>query len=184
MLAMCDATGYVGASIPGLANRSRLSLEECQVALDVLLNPDAFSRTLEHEGRRIEAAKGGWRILNYRSYRDARNIELKREQARQSMQQLRARRKSERYLDSENVTNGWPKQKQKQKDQNQDQDQRADAREAHRVLVRLAHDALAAVPIEDAKNELKTRAARAGIAYDARAISKALDSAEAQRKRG
>lgn len=59
-----------------------------------------------------------------------------------------------------------------------DQEQRADA---HRVLVRLAHDALTSHP-DDAKEELKTLAARAGIPYDSESIRKALDAAEHQRK--
>lgn len=73
-------------------------------------------------------------------------------------------------------------------DQNQDQDQRADARESHAVLVRLAHAVMedvesGALAASEAKDELKHRAAKARIIYDARAVTAALDSAEVQRKR-
>lgn len=68
----------------------------------------------------------------------------------------------------------------------QDQDQRAGARDTHRVLVRLSHEVLGLVddgrlPSAEVKDELKLRAAKAAIDYDARAVTKALDSAEAQR---
>lgn len=52
----------------------------------------------------------------------------------------------------------------------------------HRVLVKLAHQALTEHP-DDAKNALKDLAAKAQIFYDAETITKALDSAEKQRER-
>lgn len=72
-------------------------------------------------------------------------------------------------------------------DQNQ-KEQRAAARDSHRVLVRLAHDVLDAVSTgtvdeRDLSSELKTRAAKAQIAYDSESVRKALDSAEHQRVR-
>ena len=70
MLATCDADGIVEGSIPGFAGVARVSIEEMQRALEVLKRPDPFSRTQEHEGRRIEDVPGGWRILNYRDYRN------------------------------------------------------------------------------------------------------------------
>jgi hypothetical protein len=71
---------------------------------------------------------------------------------------------------------------QESEDQQEGQDQREDA---HRVLVRLAHDTLTEHPsdVVEQKEDLKTRAARANIPYDAEDIRKALDSAEAQRRR-
>ena len=73
-------------------------------------------------------------------------------------------------------------------EETQGQEQRADARESHSVLVRLAHDVLADIDAgvldpHEAKTELKVRAAQARIVYDATAVTKALDSAEKQRQR-
>ncbi len=65
MLAMSDAAGYVGASIPGLAHAARVSLEGCEKALKTFLGPDPYSRTRANEGRKISEARGGWTILNY-----------------------------------------------------------------------------------------------------------------------
>ncbi|HUX00097.1 MAG TPA: hypothetical protein VMY35_03885 [Phycisphaerae bacterium] len=71
MLASADADGRVEAAIPGLAMLARISIEECEHALELLLSPDEYSRTTEHEGRRIEVIDGGWLVLNYRKYRDS-----------------------------------------------------------------------------------------------------------------
>lgn len=69
LLALANGEGIVEGSIPGLANVCRVSVEECQRAIDVFLAPDAYSRNPDHDGRRIEPVPGGWRILNYRNYR-------------------------------------------------------------------------------------------------------------------
>lgn len=70
----------------------------------------------------------------------------------------------------------------------EDQDQRARARDSQKVLVRIAHEVLddedaERLPRGTAKDELKSRAARAHIAYDSGAVTRALDSAEIQRRR-
>lgn len=80
MLAMKDRDGFVEASIPGLAYRARKSLAETEDALAVLMAPDLYSRTKDHEGRRIETiAAGGWRILNHDIYRDREDQDERRE---------------------------------------------------------------------------------------------------------
>lgn len=73
MLAMADRKGRVWASVPGLANRARVALEECEYALGRFMEPDGYSRTTDHDGRRIEKIEGGWRLLNYAKYREMRD---------------------------------------------------------------------------------------------------------------
>lgn len=75
MLAMADWNGQVFGSIPGLANRARVTLEECEAALTRFQEPDRYSRTKANEGRRIEAIEGGWRILNHAKFREVRHAE-------------------------------------------------------------------------------------------------------------
>jgi hypothetical protein len=70
MLAMADASGYVGASIPGLAHAARVSVPGCDKAIKKFLAPDPYSRTKEYDGKRIEEADGGWRLLNYDRHRE------------------------------------------------------------------------------------------------------------------
>ena len=69
MLAMADRSGVVNASIPGLASRARVSIENLKKALEVFSAPDPYSRTPDEQGRRIRAVDGGWQLINYGKYR-------------------------------------------------------------------------------------------------------------------
>lgn len=93
MLAMSDAHGRVEGSVPGFARVANVTMEEMGRALSVLMAPDPHSRTPDNDGRRIEAIPGGWRILNYRAYRDARDPEARREQNRAAQAAWRAKSK-------------------------------------------------------------------------------------------
>jgi len=95
MLAMADADGYVAAAVPGLAYRAHVSIQECEQALGKFLAPDPYSRTQEHEGRRITEADGGWILLNYQKHREERNLERRREQNREAQARWRAKRKAD-----------------------------------------------------------------------------------------
>ena len=70
MLALTDRFGVVPASVPGLAKIAGMTTEECEASIEKLMSPDKHSRTKDHEGRRIVAVDGGWRILNYQKYRE------------------------------------------------------------------------------------------------------------------
>lgn len=91
MLALANPRGYVGASIPGLADVARVTLAECEEALTCFLAPDPYSRSSEHDGRRIEVVDGGWRLLNYDAYRAGRDPEARREQNREAQARWRER---------------------------------------------------------------------------------------------
>lgn len=78
MLAMADRHGRVWASIPGLAKEAGIDLERTEAALTDFLSPDEYSRTKEHDGRRIEEIDGGWRLLNHAKYRSIRDEEERR----------------------------------------------------------------------------------------------------------
>jgi hypothetical protein len=69
MLATADAQGVVEGSVPGFASLARVSVEQMERALEKLSAPDPYSRTPDHEGRRLEAIEGGWLVLNYAKYR-------------------------------------------------------------------------------------------------------------------
>ncbi len=89
MLALADRFGYVGASVPGLADASRVTLEECEDALRRFQEPDRYSRSQEHEGRRISTVDRGWQLLNHEKFREARNSDERREQNRLAQQRHR-----------------------------------------------------------------------------------------------
>lgn len=83
MLSQADKAGKVYASIPGLARIANITLAECEEGLRCFQSPDPYSRTAEHEGRRVEAIDGGWRLLNHAKYDAMRNEAERREKKRE-----------------------------------------------------------------------------------------------------
>jgi hypothetical protein len=72
MLAIADPNGGVAASVPGLARVANVTVAECEAAIKALSEPDPYSKTPDHEGRRIRAVAGGWLVFNYKLYRELR----------------------------------------------------------------------------------------------------------------
>jgi hypothetical protein len=94
MLALKNEHHVVEASVPGLADLARVSIEDCVKALEKLQAPDKWSRNEEHEGRRVEKCGGGWVILNGEHYRALMSADGRREYMRKYMQDSRAKKKS------------------------------------------------------------------------------------------
>lgn len=94
MLAMCDRNGEIHASLPGLADRARVTLDECQDALRRFMAPDKYSRTKAFEGRRVEEIDGGWRLLNHEKYRALLSQEERREYNRRKQNEHRKKLRS------------------------------------------------------------------------------------------
>lgn len=106
MLAMADRMGRVWASVPGLANRARVPVDSVIEALGKFQSPDPFSRTKDHEGKRIEEIDGGWRLLNHQKYRKLRDQEAIRESKRNHINAKRARERAEKEKAVDNVDRG------------------------------------------------------------------------------
>lgn len=83
MLAMADARGNVYGSLPGLARRANVTLEEVERALSSFLAPDPYSRTRDEDGRRIDMIDGGWHLINHGKYGAVRNADERREYKRE-----------------------------------------------------------------------------------------------------
>lgn len=106
LLAMANADGEIPASVPGLAHIARVSIEDAEKALETLSAPDPYSRTPDHEGRRIEKVPGGWRLLNHDTYRARMCPQEQREKTRIRVQRHRERKKqkAEKEKALQNVT--------------------------------------------------------------------------------
>lgn len=129
MLAMADQHGEVQAAVPGLAKRAGVTIEEAEQAILTLSQPDKYSRTPDHEGRRIAKIEGGWEILNHAKYRYAASLEDRKEKAAARAKRFRDKNKPKQdeksvterdealrvTLDNADVTQSDDKQKQKQK---------------------------------------------------------------------
>jgi hypothetical protein len=91
MMALADQHGEVMASVPGLADASRVSIQECEEALRSFLGPDPYSRTKDFDGRRIEEIDGGWSLLNHPKYRRMASKDESKEKASARTARYRAR---------------------------------------------------------------------------------------------
>lgn len=78
LMLLADRHGYVHASVPGLAAAALVTVEEAETALELFRSPDRYSRTQEHEGRRLIDVEGGWLLLNYEKHRDTAHQEIRK----------------------------------------------------------------------------------------------------------
>lgn len=102
-MALADAEGKVEGSVAGLAPVARVSIEQCEKALERLKAPDPYSRTKEHEGRRIVEIDGGWQILNHGKFRQ--RAKSRAEYMRRYRQEKKKVAKEEKTKDPNTNTN-------------------------------------------------------------------------------
>jgi len=95
MLALADQNGIVPATAPGISIAAVVSLEATRKALAIFESPDPDSKSLENKGRRVERVDGGYKILNYESYRSF-NYSMKDEAV--YMREYRDKKKKESEL--------------------------------------------------------------------------------------
>ena len=98
LLLNCDSEGIVKMPIPAMAQRARVTLDQCREALTRLEAPDPDSQSKEEDGKRIvkiSEEEPIWFIVNYETYRRIRNEEQRKEYHRNYMREYRARKKAE-----------------------------------------------------------------------------------------
>ena len=89
-LAAMDENGFVQfASIPNVAHRAVVSLDEASKAVATLEAPDANSSDPDNDGRRVERVPGGWMVLNANKYRALVTREIIKEQTRERVRKFR-----------------------------------------------------------------------------------------------
>lgn len=101
MLAMKDRNGEIQSSVIGLANRAKVTHEECKAALKILLAPDPDDTSKVEDGRRIREIPGGWEIINHDLYRFS--SEEQREFWRRQKAEQRAKKKQQKAAGSGSI---------------------------------------------------------------------------------
>ena len=95
MLALADRYGYVHNTVPGLADRAKISIEECEYALQRFQQPDKYSWSKQEEGRRIRVVDEGWFLINHDKFRHLMSADETREKTRHRVARWRdAKRKA------------------------------------------------------------------------------------------
>jgi len=95
MLALADRDGVVHCTVPGLADRARISIEQCRAGISRFTDTDPDSLTTSDEGRRIRRVEDGWELINYQKYRSMMSEEEQREKSKIRMANWRKRKKLE-----------------------------------------------------------------------------------------
>lgn len=94
MSLMADANGYVAASRGAVADRAHLPEDRCNIALDLLLAPDADSRNPSASGKRVFVADRGFVIPNLPKIREELRLDSNK----------KAAERMKRYRDRHSVT--------------------------------------------------------------------------------
>lgn len=82
MMLNADETGYVAATIPGLAVAACIGIEDAREAIRLFESPDPDSRTEDHEGRRIVRHARGWLLINFVAHRERAKLSAERARKR------------------------------------------------------------------------------------------------------
>jgi hypothetical protein len=77
-----DPEGCIPTSVPGLARRANVTVEEARAAIALLEAPDPDSRTPDFEGRRVAKVPGGWQVLNFVAKRELAKHEAEKARKR------------------------------------------------------------------------------------------------------
>jgi len=85
---MKNSEGLIYSSVVGLADRAKVTPDECRAALQIFLSPDPDDTSKVEQGIRIREVPGGWQIVNHDLYRFS--TEAKREFWRQQKADQRA----------------------------------------------------------------------------------------------
>ena len=72
MIVLCDSSGVVDITPQALSRRTGIPIEHIKAGIEILEQGDPYSRSSEHEGKRIERIDNhrpwGWYIVNYDKY--------------------------------------------------------------------------------------------------------------------
>ncbi len=96
MIVLCDADGVIDMTPAALSRRTSIPVDIIKAGIEILEAPDPYSKTPDHEGRRIERIDDhrpwGWVIVNHGKYRALQDAETVREQTRKRVARHRAKK--------------------------------------------------------------------------------------------
>ena len=90
LLALADQHGHIDGTVKSVARVARVPVKTCENALITFLSPDPDDRSGVADGRRIEVEAGGWRLVNYGTYRHRMSEDERRERDKMRKRAVRA----------------------------------------------------------------------------------------------
>ena len=104
LIAAMDEHGFAAfAAVGNLANRARVPLKACELAIERLESPDSESGDPDHNGRRVERVPGGWMVLNSEKYRNMVTRVIAQDRTRERVRKHRARKAGNAGVTPSNV---------------------------------------------------------------------------------
>lgn len=109
LLILADRDGIIDSTLPSISRRTNCPVQFLKEGIEILMLPDPQSRSDEDDGRRIELLEPdkrdwGWRIINYKKYRDLKSSEDLREKNRERVRRFRERQASCNGESLQNIT--------------------------------------------------------------------------------
>lgn len=96
LLMTCDRHGNVHGTVSALARLANIPVDDARVAMERLQAPDPDSTSSEEDGRRVvQVSTNEWHVVNYKRYRDLRDPDHEREQARIRQQRYRDKKRDD-----------------------------------------------------------------------------------------
>lgn len=149
-LSQANAQGIVRTAAPALSHACMVPLDRIREILELLESPDPDSRSEVDEGRRIAKVTGGWQIINYLAYREARNAEARREQNRDAQARFREKtRKPESARVSQSKPNISTNKQNKPQSAQAEEEEEADKAKASELRSALAAPEKTHGPVPD-----------------------------------
>ena len=97
LIILCDKEGIIDITPSSLSRRTNIPIDIIEEGLAYLEKPDKYSRSPDHQGRRIvkidDDREWGWRIVNYYYYRTLASKEDKRIKDAARIAEKRAQKK-------------------------------------------------------------------------------------------
>lgn len=99
LLVLSDEDGVIDKTPKAISRITNVPLEIVESSIEKLCAPDPESRTPDYDGRRLmlidENRSWGWRIVNFKKYREIRDEEARRISNRSYKREQRAREKAD-----------------------------------------------------------------------------------------
>lgn len=109
LIVLADPEGYVDMTHEAIARRTNVPLDEVSRYIALLEAPDSKSRSPTEEGRRLVKISAdrlwGWRIVNYKHYREIRDQEARRAYFRDKQREHREKQKKETKVAAPKILN-------------------------------------------------------------------------------
>ena len=103
MLLSCDRNGNVYGTLPALARKANVGVNQFEAAMEILMSPDKNSTSPEEDGRRIvETGPNLYHCVNYLHYRGMKDPVEEREKTRERV--AKHRKKKAGNAGNKNVT--------------------------------------------------------------------------------